>query len=492
MAPGDADVRLIDLGTLAAGPSGDRTADPPRAPRRWSAARAPVAVAVALGCLALLALTGSVRGTSPPRLREVPLPPGARSIYFRTGDKTITLNGGLLSLWNVADNRSYAVVLEPTVREWPQPLDGLVYGIGGGVAVHVRDRCTDGDALVDIRDVRDGHLRARVKGSPVGGAHGLVAVLARQDLRCVPMPQDAGSRAAPAKQILRVYDLTSGAVLWASTALAGPVQPVVGRPRGRPVLYGLDAGGRWLVLDLATGAPVAPSGTPADLSLGARRDGTTVVRSLVPTDAAVVVTSQRVRTVSGDGFVPVDESPVTEGFDPGSLRRRWSRTVGTDPQLPAWAEPVGCGPVTCLNEPSGVVALDAAGAVRWRAPGRRVARQVGAHWALSSGVGQAQAGIEYDAYDAVLDTRTGATVMRLGPWQPAVSLVGAGPLPARLVVYRWDGGRTVVGVLDLDRGDTQPVLRGWVPGQASACGAEGRYVACRTQAGNAGLWRLSG
>ena len=490
MPPSDADGRLIDLGVLAAEPPGDpgRAAAPTsRGRRARTAARYPAVAAAALAVLVLVGVGGSAHVAGPRQLSMVDLP-GSGPVPVGDQGGRLSISAGLLTAFDPSANATRAFTLGREVRAWPQAVAGPVYSISTGYALSLGDRCTDGDPLLDVRDARDGRRLWRFKGLPIDQRDGVLLTVARTGRRCEPAGPDGAPPTAGALAV-RAYDVADGRPRWAAP-VAPLSMPAIGVRDGRAVVYAIAPDGTWLLRDLRGGDPLGPSGQPAEppplprVPAAARDAGT---RRHVYAEGPVVVT---LSARAFDGGDLSDSLPFSvDAYDPVSLRRTWGRAAGADPSLPAWIAPVPCGQLICLNQPGGIEALDAGGRMRWHADEVQAVRRAGAHWVLAASTGALQPS---SRYDMVVDTRTGRTVLRFGLWQVVVPPRESDPLPARLLVYRWTERQTWFGVLDLDRGATQPVLLGWVPGQQSGCVSAGRYVACGSIRGTAGLWRLDG
>jgi hypothetical protein len=468
--PVDDDARLIDL---------DVPADPPAA-TPGGRNRHRVARAAAVLALALLGTTASGRLAVPDRLstvRVATLPAPLAS----GGWRSLRLSGGAVTVRSAADGAVWGLV-PGSGRAWWRGDVGFASRAGGFVVVE-RPACEEGDTSLAVRRAADGQLVRTGSGRLLALPTDLLVVHRRAG-RCLPGAEEQVEVGATAPATVEVRELASGRLIWSAEVSPG-VHPAVLSRAGRQVLYAVSPDGRWLIRDVRSGAVLPPSGSPAGLDPGRPDNGgsgrprPSNVWYLLAGPGMVFAL---VAETSGGTVDPATPLRRMVALDLDSLRPLWTRG-GRGPL--SWVSPVDCAPMSCVSDADGVQGVDRSGRTRWRREG----------WQMTALSGAGRAVIGVDRIDptgggrAVFDTATGRLLLDLTRWQVATPPYDGVPQRG-LVLFRHQGGRTVVYRLDLAREPLDPVVVGWVPDDLLECAADGELLACQTLTGGIAAWRL--
>ncbi|GAA3741023.1 PQQ-binding-like beta-propeller repeat protein [Micromonospora maritima] len=427
---------VIDLGEMRHGEDGDEPlpASPRRPPGR-------VARVVALGCLALLAVTGAAAPARRPAPVRVPAPAGAAFVVLAdrlmVADGPSTIGRGGRGGRVVSGHRLPGG--EPLWR-FSLPAGDHVIGLGvaaGGLLV-TSSPTGAGEPFSTLLDPDTGASRWRRPGYPVATAAG--------GLLLESPPTAAGTAS------VRAVDPASGAVRW---TLSIPAQGVAYRTDGHGVtqLVLVTPDGRVAVHDADTGAPAYTGRVPA------APDGVSYRYAQVVADLLLV-----------DG----DPGTVTAyGLD--RLDARW--TVRVQERAGLWF--TDCAGMVCLRDQvGGARTLDpATGRPAW-ADERWLgfAPVDGRLLAATAGIGA-----ELDRW--VLEPTTGRVLGRLGRWR----ITGTDREPGGLLGLRHlTGDRTLVGALDVPA--AQARIRAVLPGSWDECADSGTVLVCLRPAGGLTIW----
>ena len=318
--------------------------------------------------------------------------------------------------------------------------------------------CPDNPEGLTGIDARTGVVRWRHPGRPLTVAGSLVLLARPTGPACVDQPV---GRAATADAV----EIATGRVAWTATT----VDNVHARPstRDRPVIYLADDAGRLVRRDARTGTALGPKPVAVPVPPGrgsaatAPAGGTELI--ILP-DALLVVT-----------FLGPDVALAT--LDPVSLRTLWSDR---------WTGEIGvavCGALVCVNGPDGTTARSARdGRVAWRTSWTAEGLD-GWRWAVGF---SAARGIGPGTPVVLLDVRTGRAVARLDGWRvawprsfPWLGTTEASDSAGDVLLYRDDGGRTVLGRLERTTGGFAPRASARIPAPLAGCAIAGRYLACR-------------
>ncbi|SBT67995.1 PQQ-like domain-containing protein [Micromonospora sediminicola] len=423
---------LIDLGEMRHGGDGDEPlpASPRRPPGR-------VARVVALGCLALLAVTGAVAPARRPAPVRVPAPQGAAFVVLADrlmvadGPGTVGRGGRVVTGHRLPGG-------EPLWR-FSLPAGDHVLGLGvaaGGLLV-TSSPAGAGDTLSTLLDPATGASRWRQPGYPVATASGGLLL--------------ESPRAAGAGSVLAV-DPGSGAVRW---TLPIPAQGVAYRTDGHGVtqLVLVTPDGRVAVHDADTGALAHTGRVPA------APDGVSYRYAQVVADLLLVD--------GGPGTV------TAYGLD--RLDARW--TVPVQERAGLWF--TDCAGMVCLRDQvGGARTLDpATGRPAWTDERWLGVYPVGGRLlAATPGIG-----LELDRW--VLEPTTGRVLGRLGRWR----ITGTDREAGRLLGLRHlSADRTLVGVLDVPAAEAR--IRAVLPGSWDECADSGTVLVCLRPDGGLTLW----
>ncbi|GAA3779143.1 hypothetical protein GCM10022225_79110 [Plantactinospora mayteni] len=243
----------------------------------------------------------------------------------------------------------------------------------------------------------------------------------------------------------RVIDLDTGRELWTLPLLAdiSTVPAAAGRPAA------LLAGGRDGRLELR------------DLKTGA-------VRQRLDSAAGPL---QYAEEVAGDSLMVRFESYLAV-YSADLRQRRWIRA------MPAGQEFVNpCGPMLCLEDPTGVEVIDrVTGRTAWRSAERVRLAPHGPHLVET---------VERATVRRAVDPGTGRTVLDLTGWTAVAPSAEAGPMLLRRRIG--SDGRTWLGLLDPEGTLVRPLDR--LPFGLSRCQMATGLIACRTDLDELRAWR---
>ncbi|MDG4764131.1 PQQ-binding-like beta-propeller repeat protein [Solwaraspora sp. WMMD406] len=404
---------VIDLG-LARGPS------PERAARGWRPDRARTRPVALLATLVLvLGLAGAVP-PSGPSLTEV--------AFHRVKARDLLLAGDRLLVTSAAE-RGAATTWQLSAYDtssgdhlWTVPYDAASWRLRqvrrAGKVILVDPRSGPGTGATVVLDADTGRVRWVAPTGLTVTTDGATALITEpaEPAESTGSTESTGSgRAGPAELILRARDLATGDELWRSE-LSASTEVLAGAP-AEVVLVGTD--GRAQVRDARNGRVVRVDDLGA-VSAPMAMAGTLVLRQW-----------------RADGL------GVT-GYDPSTLRRRWSR--------PIWYGPgriTQCGGLICFPAGSDIEAVDPlSGDLVWRIradlvvdyDGYLVAFTVtgddgGAASAESAALADAGSGASSGTASGsgrIVDPVTGRTLLPLSAWD--TELEGRGD--ATFVGYR--------------------------------------------------------
>jgi hypothetical protein len=265
------------------------------------------------------------------------------------------------------------------------------------------------------------------------------------------------------EHLVVAIDLETGATRWSRRIPAGSTWAMPGVHPWRDGFVGEPGPAPWMVVVGADGA--AETWRLATGEVAARAD----VGPLVQWSYASALPGT---VLINTGGWP---NAIVDAYEPDELTRLWRSPVPTVPDVMSW--PVLCASLICLMSTSDIWAVDLA------------PRRLAWHRAVVDvyAVGHRSMAVATLDGPVLLDLATGAVDAVPDGWRVAERRGREGPVV--LAVHA--GGRTTLGLLDLDGGTPRTLGDVGEVGLPERCAISGAHLACAT-ADEVRVWRMRG